>query len=349
MSITRKGGTGKSKSATDMPVNETDQHTDKKLISELLNTRVECSVSPLSFGSEMTDFLKNSAGVDKESIVFMRGSLPAMLEESGPIPTKIIRSGTGHAADCPAITGKPLFTLKSDPVSICNECKPGCRVGQPMLRIPVIINKRITSVLTLSFNSKTAISDPSYVNTLERILALELQSFHQEKMIELLEITDNMTGVYNHKYFIKMLKLEMDRSRRYEHEFTLLLADVDHFRDFNAAHGHDVGDLMLNEVAAQLRTCIRATDLIARFSGQQFAIILTETGPSGVDIVKKKLKKAAAKIELNVPDYDSPLTTSVSVGQAVFPVDATMPSKLILCADTSLRTEKNMRKPVAKR
>lgn len=320
-----------------------------KLIQTLLQVRVDCSISPLSFGKEMSDFLKREVGVDRESIVVLRDGIPKIFDETDVVPVSILRSGAGHSPDCPAVTGKTLFTLKSEPTSICNECKPGCRVGQPMLRIPVFLNDRITSVITLSFKNTGAISNHVFVNSLSNKLALEVKSFQQSRIIALLEILDNVTGVYNHRYFIKALQQEIDRSRRYDHEFTLFFADMDYFRDFNDKYGHDVGDLMLREAAMKMKSCIRTTDLIARFSGQQFALILTETGPSGVLSVKRKLKTAVSKIALNVPGHDAPLTASISLGHAVFPVDATMPSRLIFCADNAMRAEKNSRKPRSKK
>lgn len=337
--------TGRKDAAAPERVERLEASDVNSLIEKLLKVRVDCSISPLSFGKEMTEFLKKEVGVDRETIVVIRDGIPKIFEESDAVPRPIIRSGAGHSPDCPAVTGKPLFTMKSAPESICNECKPGCRVGQPMLRIPVFLNDRITSVITLSFKSTAAISNELFVKTLANTLALEVKSFQQSRVIALLEIMDNITGVYNHRYFIKALQQEIDRSRRYDHMFTLFIADMDYFRDFNDMYGHDVGDLMLHEAAMKMKSCIRTTDLIARFSGQQFALILTETGPSGVLSVKRKLRTAVSKIALNVPNHDKPLTASISLGHAVFPVDATMPSRLIFSADSAMRAEKNSRKP----
>lgn len=92
-----------------------------------------------------------------------------------------------------------------------------------------------------------------------------------------LAITDGMTGLYNHRYFLESLGNEFERAKRYKRPLSLLMIDVDFFKNYNDAHGHPKGDEVLKAVAGILKKSVRKSDFVARYGGEEFAVILPET------------------------------------------------------------------------
>jgi diguanylate cyclase (GGDEF)-like protein len=110
-----------------------------------------------------------------------------------------------------------------------------------------------------------------------------------------LAVTDSLTGLYNRHYFNETLGREIERSRRYNTALALLLMDVDRFKMFNDRYGHLQGDEVLKMVARVLAAQLRSTDILARFGGDEFAIILPETDRGGAISVSKKIEHAMAQ------------------------------------------------------
>jgi diguanylate cyclase (GGDEF)-like protein len=92
-----------------------------------------------------------------------------------------------------------------------------------------------------------------------------------------LAITDSLTGLYNRRHFFELAENEIARARRYSHPLALMMLDIDHFKQINDRHGHIVGDNMLQGFSAYLRTCVREVDVIGRYGGEEFIIMLPDT------------------------------------------------------------------------
>lgn len=154
------------------------------------------------------------------------------------------------------------------------------------------------------------------------------------RRMEVMATTDGLTGLSNHRHFQELLAREIDRSRRYGPPVSLLLLDIDHFKAFNDTYGHPVGDLVLKEVAACIRSAIRTTDYAARYGGEEFAVIMPETQLENCAITPERIRST---IENHLIDsMGKALQVKVSVGVATFPVQATTPQQLIACADKAL-------------
>ncbi len=127
-----------------------------------------------------------------------------------------------------------------------------------------------------------------------------------------LAITDSLTGLYNRHYFNEVFQKEIERARRYKNLFSILLIDVDNFKVINDNFGHLKGDVVLKIIAGSLTEQIRETDILARFGGDEFVIILPETDINGAFA-------AAEKIEQNVSKHIfANITLNVSIGAASF-------------------------------
>lgn len=150
-----------------------------------------------------------------------------------------------------------------------------------------------------------------------------------------LAVTDGLTGLFNHREFQRRLGHEIERNQRYRHPFSLLLIDIDHFKQINDQHGHLAGDAMLKELAETIQGTIRTIDIASRYGGEEFAVILPETSLDGALVVAEQIRGHVAALRIPGPS-DQPLTRTVSIGVAAVPEDADRRDRLIDAADKAL-------------
>ncbi len=146
-------------------------------------------------------------------------------------------------------------------------------------------------------------------------------------------ITDGLTGLFNHSYFLSSLRQEILRSKRHEIRTAVLLLDLDDFKQLNDSHGHVEGDRVLTKTAALLRETVREIDLAARYGGEEFAVILPDTSPTGAYVVAERVRE---RIEERFRRGRPLPRITISGGIAVYPDDAGTPADLIVRADEAL-------------
>jgi diguanylate cyclase (GGDEF)-like protein len=129
-----------------------------------------------------------------------------------------------------------------------------------------------------------------------------------EKLAEL-SVTDDLTALANRRLLRQRLAEETMRSARSGRPFALLMIDLDHFKEVNDQHGHQVGDSVLRQCASTLKECLRGSDLVARYGGEEFCILLPETSARGARLVAERLRQAVAQLSAPVP--------TISVGVAM--------------------------------
>jgi diguanylate cyclase (GGDEF)-like protein len=125
-----------------------------------------------------------------------------------------------------------------------------------------------------------------------------------------LSLTDALTGASNRRYFDLFLKNEVDRSRRFGRTLSIMLVDIDHFKSYNDTFGHPVGDKALQLIVRCLQQERRDSDVVARIGGEEFAVILPETGPAGATHVAEKIRVALRDAGRSLP---RPLTLSIGI------------------------------------
>ncbi|WDE12671.1 diguanylate cyclase [Thalassomonas haliotis] len=157
--------------------------------------------------------------------------------------------------------------------------------------------------------------------------------------LELANRIDGLTQVYNRKYWEECLSKEFDRARRYQHDLSLIMFDLDHFKKLNDIHGHLCGDMVLVEVAKTIRPLLRSCDFFGRYGGEEFAIILPETNIMGAADVAERIRQA---IGFNVMKYHGvEVKASVSVGVGEFEQRTRRYEDLIGNADAALYEAKS--------
>jgi len=157
--------------------------------------------------------------------------------------------------------------------------------------------------------------------------------------LERLSVTDGLTGVHNHRYFQERLREEFRRAQRYDDTLSLILIDLDHFKAFNDTHGHQVGDIVLRDVAASLQRSVRETDLLARYGGEEFAILLPRTPLAGALTVAERVWRELGQLHTGP---QRTLRVTASLGVSTFPHHAVSSAELLVrAADQALYRAKD--------
>lgn len=176
-------------------------------------------------------------------------------------------------------------------------------------------------------------------NCIYRFLAggnLEAE-YHEE--IYRLTVMDGLTGAHNRRYLTEFLDRELARAQRYDRPLTLALFDIDRFKGINDQYGHLAGDMTLRELAGLLRSGVRKDELLSRYGGEEFAMVLPETTGEQAVQVCERLRQAVAGHHFEYAGEVIPVT--ISAGVAIYTPDMMSPEDLIQAADTKLYEAKS--------
>ena len=151
------------------------------------------------------------------------------------------------------------------------------------------------------------------LNAGRRILNLEHSLRVANQRNRVLSITDALTGTYNRRYLMEQLPRELERCRRYAYPLSVLMCDIDHFKQINDASGHAAGDEVLQQFAARAQKLLRTSDWVARYGGEEFIVILPETNYTGALAVAEKIRLSIAATPFATRSGDAPVTASFGV------------------------------------
>ncbi|MBI4430531.1 MAG: sensor domain-containing diguanylate cyclase [Candidatus Omnitrophica bacterium] len=156
---------------------------------------------------------------------------------------------------------------------------------------------------------------------------------------EELAISDSLTGLYVQRYFRERLEEEHKRSLISNHPFSVLMCDIDHFKQCNDRLGHAAGDLILKAVSQKLREGVGDNGLVSRYGGEEFVIILPGVKKEAAVILAETLRRSVESVRIEARGDE--LKTTISIGVASFPADTLDPEELLAAADKALYTAKN--------
>jgi diguanylate cyclase (GGDEF)-like protein len=151
-----------------------------------------------------------------------------------------------------------------------------------------------------------------------------------------LSTRDDLTGLFNRRHFFDNLEKEIQRARRYRRVFSLLLLDLDDFKGYNDAHGHLKGDEALKEVARLLLASTRRADIVARFGGEEFMVLLPEINGQGASVVAEKIRTAVEQYPFAGRNTQPGGKITVTIGLATYPTDSEDGLELVDLADRAL-------------
>ena len=150
----------------------------------------------------------------------------------------------------------------------------------------------------------------------------------------LMSITDELTQTNNRRYFVNELEKEIERSKRFSRNLSLIILDIDKFKYYNDTYGHIFGDKVIKSVARSLTETVRKIDFVARYGGDEFVIVMPETEKSMANILAERLQKKFSQDYFKDNEFQTKI--SVSIGIASFPNDAKNTDELIHVADLAL-------------
>jgi diguanylate cyclase (GGDEF)-like protein len=212
------------------------------------------------------------------------------------------------------------------------------------LSLPLLAQGRVLGVLNLTRPLANAFSQQE-IRLAEAVSAQAALSIANARLYqETLELsfTDSLTGVANRRQLFLRLDQELSRSVRFGDPLTVLMLDLDLFKQINDQHGHTVGDGVLRAVAAVLKRNLRKVDLLARYGGEEFCVLLPRAAKPEALEVAEKLRRAVAAASLPGPEKDKPLSVTISIGVASLGTDAADSAGLVEKADAALYEAKRL-------
>lgn len=205
-----------------------------------------------------------------------------------------------------------------------------------LIVIPIVGNDGLSGMISLESNFPNAFSAQiqQTLGTLANNATIAFQKASLFQKTEKMAKTDGLTQLTNHRTFQELLHHEIMRSARHSHRLSLLLFDIDHFKNFNDTYGHAIGDLVLKEIARTLKETVREHDLPVRYGGEEFCVMAPETDISQAVSLAERIRKAIENLIIKTEGHE--LHVTVSIGCACLPDHASTKQDLINCADTAM-------------
>jgi len=147
---------------------------------------------------------------------------------------------------------------------------------------------------------------------------------------------DELTGCVNFRWTMRILEREVERATRYKKELSIIMIDIDHFKKINDTYGHLAGNLILKEFAHIVKENVRNIDVVGRYGGEEFLIILPEAGIEEAKVVAERIRKKLSQKDIKVPNSSDVIKIKFSAGIACFPYNGKTINELISVADNAL-------------
>lgn len=240
-----------------------------------------------------------------------------------------------------ARTGTPIIVddLRTHPLF---RNTPEDWVGS-IIGLPLMYRDSVVGVMNIAHQEPYRFQDQQIriLNLLADQAAISIVNARLYNIVQEQSLTDPLTGLHNRRAFNRRLEEETLRSERYGRPFSLALMDLNGFKYINDTYGHLSGDQVLIEVGQCLSDNVRNTDFLARYGGDEFALIMPETSKQIATQMTNRLQRVLKTCEFGLPD-NSLLPLTISIGIAQFPEHATVVEKLIAAADDALYQAKRL-------
>lgn len=216
-----------------------------------------------------------------------------------------------------------------------------------LLILPLTVHQYLWGILVIERKAQRepfVKGDYQLIEVLVEHLAILLENLRLYRQTADQAVRDGLTGLLNHRRLHERMKEELSRSLRYQHPMTLLMIDVDYFKRYNDTYGHQQGDEVLRILAQILRQNVRHSDIVGRYGGEEFAVVLPETSKGPAVTLAQRLCEVVASTPFPGRRGGPPVRCTISVGVASYPEDGLTVSELIATADAALYRAKRFGK-----
>jgi len=200
-----------------------------------------------------------------------------------------------------------------------------------LIAIPLISEEKISGILYIENISRVYFEN---FLILAGQFAIQLQKVILYKKVQEMAITDSLTEVSTRRYFLERFREEIRRSMRRKSTMAFLMIDLDYFKEKNDKFGHLVGDVILKEIAAALKSTLRDIDIIGRYGGEEFTVVLAGINREGALLTAERIRSSVEHSVFKA--YDEKVSVTVSIGISTFPEDGVDEHALIESADKAL-------------
>ena len=257
----------------------------------------------------------------------------------GPVP--LGASAAGRAA----LTGEPVHIPDVSRDEVYSKGELLQREGfRSLLCLPLMVRGRCIGVVTFYHREphRYTPEELRFLTTFAGTVSIAVDNARLYGEQARLAVTDGLTGLFNHKRFQEGLAAEVGRATRYGHPLSLVLADIDHFKFFNDAHGHQAGDALLRNIASLFKAAARQYDLVARYGGDEFAFLLPQTDKRQATLLAERLCRIVERSSWEGEEAVPGGKLTLSLGVASFPDDAGQASELVERTDQALYRAKKL-------
>lgn len=300
----------------------------------------ECEIATALSGSDALELMDElEAYGEPVAVVIADQIMPGMkgvellerVDRRSPLTTKVLLTGqAGLDAVITAINRAHLNFYMSKP---WDEARLHLTVENLLRQYRLAAeNRKLIEDLSAKNQALLEMNRELEVKVRERTRALA----QANERLSQLAVTDGLTGLYNHRHLHERLGLEVERSSRNGLPLSLLMIDVDQFKQYNDRHGHPAGDEVLRQLARLMAEDRRANDLCARYGGEEFCILLVDTAKETAGQVAERLRARVAEHPFPNAASQPGGTMSISVGVATYPGDADSVIALVRAADSAL-------------
>jgi len=229
--------------------------------------------------------------------------------------------------------GTRIFDVRTEPRYV-----PGLEDSRSEMVVPMISQGKVTGVLDAESKKVGAFkeADQKVFSILASSAAMAIENAMLHQQMEELTILDELTGIYNFRYFARKLTDELKRAKRYHQPLSLLMIDIDWFKRCNDSFGHLFGNLVLKTLSEVIRSCVREVDILARYGGEEFVVILPQTTKTDAKSIGERIRSQVESTTFRDQKGQTQTALTVSLGVASYPVDAETEEELLKKVDQAL-------------
>lgn len=212
-----------------------------------------------------------------------------------------------------------------------------------LLDLPLISHGKMMGILQLEplkrgeFSEKERKSFTMFANS--TAMAIDMARLH--KKMQDLTVIDELTGLYNYRFFGGKLTDEIRRSDRYHQKMSLLMIDIDHFKEVNDSQGHQTGNIILQEIASVIKQSVRDVDIVARYGGEEFMVILPQTDLHDAKSIAERIRTQMENSYFSDAQGQRHIKVTVSIGVAIYPDGVFSANQLLEKVDQAMYLAKN--------